>query len=203
MRKLAATILALALATTHGLLEEGGPNVQKKDAIKEGYPGYPVKAGSLRVREGRVGRKLDFGFTTQTPTFILMTPTGVPTLAPTTPQPTEVPTMAPFPEPTPGPTPGPTPQPTPYPTPAPSFEPTPAPSTPQPSSQPTVGPTTSPTPQPTTSPSTSPTTSPTPAPTTPMPTVHVTSELRLYYAIFRSLELRGRRWSRSYVVAKG
>ena len=38
MRKVAATILALALATTHGLLEEGGPNVQKKDAIKEGYP---------------------------------------------------------------------------------------------------------------------------------------------------------------------
>ena len=34
MRKLAATVLALALATTHGLLDEGGPIVQKKDAPK-------------------------------------------------------------------------------------------------------------------------------------------------------------------------
>ena len=33
MRKFAATILALALATTHGLLDEGGPIVQK-DAPK-------------------------------------------------------------------------------------------------------------------------------------------------------------------------
>ena len=77
MRKVAATILALALATTHSLLEEGGPNVQKKDAIKEGYPGYPVKAGSSRVREGRVGRKLDFGYHTDD------TPFGEPTPTPT------------------------------------------------------------------------------------------------------------------------
>ena len=34
MRKIAATVLALALATTHGLLDEGGPIVQKKDAPK-------------------------------------------------------------------------------------------------------------------------------------------------------------------------
>ena len=33
MRKFAATVLALALATTHGLLDEGGPFVQK-DAPK-------------------------------------------------------------------------------------------------------------------------------------------------------------------------
>ena len=58
MRKFAATILALALATTHGLLDEGGPNVQKKDAIKGG------KSGSSRVREGRVGRKLNMGYIT-------------------------------------------------------------------------------------------------------------------------------------------
>ena len=65
MRKFAATILALALATTQSLLEEGGPNVQKKGAIKGG------KTGSSRVREGRVGRKLDFGFTTGAPALIV------------------------------------------------------------------------------------------------------------------------------------
>ena len=102
MRKFAATILALALATTHGLLDEGGPNVQKKDAIKGG------KSGSSRVREGRVGRKLDFGFITQTPTFDV----GIPTQ-----EPTEVPTLQPIPEPTKSPTPQPTPFPTPQPAP--------------------------------------------------------------------------------------
>ena len=102
MRKFAATILALALATTHGLLDEGGPNVHKKGAIKGG------KIGSSRVREGRVGRKLDFGFITQTPTFDV----GIPT-----PAPTGTPTLQPMPEPTPGPTPQPTPGPTPQPAP--------------------------------------------------------------------------------------
>ena len=102
MRKFAATILALALATTHGLLDEGGPNVHKKGAIKG------RKTGSSRVREGRVGRKLDFGFITQTPTFDV----GIPT-----PAPTGTPTLQPMPEPTPGPTPQPTPGPTPQPAP--------------------------------------------------------------------------------------
>ena len=99
MRKFAATILALALATTHGLLDEGGPNVQKKGAIKGG------KSGSSRVREGRVGRKLNMGYITDDNPF------GEPT-----PTPTGVPTAAPFGE---G-TPFPTPQPTPYPTPQPA-----------------------------------------------------------------------------------
>ena len=98
MRKFAATILALALATNHGLLDEGGPNIQK-DAIKGG------KSGSARVREGRVGRKLNMGYITDDNPF------GEPT-----PTPTGVPTAAPFGE---G-TPFPTPQPTPYPTPQPA-----------------------------------------------------------------------------------
>ena len=93
------------MATTHGLLEgervlklEGGH--QKKHAIKGG------KSGSSRVREGRVGRKLDFGYTTDD--AYVGIPTGVPT---------EVPTPAPFPEPTKSPTPQPTPGPTPQPAP--------------------------------------------------------------------------------------
>ncbi len=78
MRKFAATILALALATTHGLLDEGGPNVQKKDAIKGG------KSGSSRVREGRVGRKLDFGYTTDDAYQVeTRAPTPQPSPAPT------------------------------------------------------------------------------------------------------------------------
>ena len=98
MRKFAATILALALATTHGLLDEGGPNVQKKDAIKGG------KSGSSRVREGRVGRKLDFAY--------LQTAAPVPNVVDTpapTPQPSPAPTKNPVPEPTPFPTPQPAP----------------------------------------------------------------------------------------------
>jgi len=55
--KFAATILALALATTHGLLEEGGPNVQKKDASK-GLRGSAEVDSSLE--RTAVGRKLDF-----------------------------------------------------------------------------------------------------------------------------------------------
>ena len=101
MRKFAATILALALATTHGLLDEGGPVVQ--DAPKGIAP--KAKAGSARVREGRVGRKLNMGYITDDNPF------GEPT-----PTPTGVPTAAPFGE---G-TPFPTPQPTPYPTPQPA-----------------------------------------------------------------------------------
>jgi len=50
--KFAATILALALATTHGLLDEGDHNVQKKDASK-GLRGSAVERAA-------VGRKLDF-----------------------------------------------------------------------------------------------------------------------------------------------
>ena len=119
MRKCAATVLALALATTHGLLDEGGPNVHKKGAIKGG------KIGSSRVREGRVGRKLDFAYITTAP--------PVPNLGEPTPTPTGAPTGQPAPEPTPYPTPGPTPEPTIAPT---SSEPTPAP---------TVGPTPVPT----------------------------------------------------------
>ena len=47
------------------------------DAIKEGYPGYPVKAGSLRVREGRVGRKLNMGYITDDNPFGEPTPRRV------------------------------------------------------------------------------------------------------------------------------
>ena len=75
MRKFAATVLALALATTHGLLDEGGPVVQ--DAPK----GIAPKAGSARVREGRVGRKLNMGYITDDNPF--GEPTGTPTAAPT------------------------------------------------------------------------------------------------------------------------
>ena len=108
MRKIAATLLALALATTHGLLEGG--HVQKKGAIKGG------KSGSSRVREGRVGRKLDFGYITDD--SVVNEPTPTPTAAPT---------LGPMPEPTPGPTPGPMPEPTKSPTPQPTPYPTPAP----------------------------------------------------------------------------
>jgi len=54
--KFAATILALALATTHGLLDEGDHNVQKKDASK-GLRGSAVDSSLERAA---VGRKLDF-----------------------------------------------------------------------------------------------------------------------------------------------
>jgi len=54
--KFAATILALALATTHGLLDEGDHNVQKKDASK-GLRGSAVDSSPERAA---VGRKLDF-----------------------------------------------------------------------------------------------------------------------------------------------
>ena len=60
MRKFAATILALALATNHGLLEEGGPNVQKKDDLK-GLRGNAAKVDSS-LEHAAVGRKLDFGY---------------------------------------------------------------------------------------------------------------------------------------------
>ena len=73
MRKFAATVLALALATTHGLLDEGGPVVQ--DAPK----GIAPKAGSARVREGRVGRKLNMGYITDD--GIVNEPTFAPTVA--------------------------------------------------------------------------------------------------------------------------
>ena len=57
--RFAATILALALATTHGLLDEGGHNVQKKDASK-GLRGSAEADSSLE--RAAVGRKLDFGY---------------------------------------------------------------------------------------------------------------------------------------------
>ena len=97
MRKFAATILALALATTQSLLEEGGPNVQKKGAIKGGIG----RGRSSRVREGRVGRKLDFGYITDD-AYQVETPSP-------TPQPSPAPTKNPVPEPTPFPTPQPAP----------------------------------------------------------------------------------------------
>ena len=55
--KFAATILALALATTHGL--DDGHNVQKKDASK-GLRGSAEADSSLE--RAAVGRKLDFGY---------------------------------------------------------------------------------------------------------------------------------------------
>ena len=54
----AATVLALALATTHGLLDEGGPIVQKKDP--KGLRGDAQADYSLD--RAAVGRKLDFGY---------------------------------------------------------------------------------------------------------------------------------------------
>ena len=61
MRKFAATVLALALATTHGLLDKGGPIVQKKDAPK-GLRGDASLADPSLDRAA-VGRKLEFGYT--------------------------------------------------------------------------------------------------------------------------------------------
>ena len=46
MHKFATTVLALALATTHGLLDEGGPIVQKK-GFPKGLYGNTAKADSL------------------------------------------------------------------------------------------------------------------------------------------------------------
>ena len=102
MHKFAATVLALALATTHGLLDEGGPVVQ--DAPKGIAP--KAKAGSARVREGRVGRKLNMGYISDD--SIVNEPTGTPTAAPTS-EPSPAPTKNPVPEPTPFPTPQPAP----------------------------------------------------------------------------------------------
>ena len=59
--KLAATLLALALATTHGLLAEGGHDVQKKNDAPKGLRGNAAKADSSLERAA-VGRKLDFGY---------------------------------------------------------------------------------------------------------------------------------------------
>ena len=74
MCKFAATVLALALATTHGLLDEGGPIVQK-DAPK-GLRGDAQADSSPRAA---VGRKLEFGyFKTKT-----NQPTAEPTAEPT------------------------------------------------------------------------------------------------------------------------
>ena len=62
MRKIAATLLALALATTHGLLEGG--HVQKKDDLK-GLRGAAKVDSSLE--RAAVGRKLGFGYHDQCP----------------------------------------------------------------------------------------------------------------------------------------
>ena len=129
MHKFATTVLALALATTHGLLDEGGPIVQK-DASK-GLRGSAVDSS---LAHAAVGRKLDFGYITDD-TFV-GEPTFVPTASPTTSEPTPAPTKSPIAEPTKAPTMGPTPGPT--------LEPTTAPT----SSEPTAEPTTSPTPGP-------------------------------------------------------
>ena len=75
MHKFAATVLALALATNHGLLDEGG-HVQKKDASK-GLRGNSAKADSSLERAA-VGRKLEFGYTDD-----VGEPTPTPTVAPT------------------------------------------------------------------------------------------------------------------------
>ena len=75
MHKFATTVLALALATTHGLLDEGGPIVQ--DAPR-GLRGDAQADSSLD--RATVGRKLEFGYTDDTPT-----------VAPTSSEPTPTP----------------------------------------------------------------------------------------------------------------
>ena len=87
MRKFAATILALALATTHGLLDEGGPIVQKKDAVKGLYVKAKVDSS---LEHAAVGRKLEFGYITDD--VVVGEPTLVPTASPTTSEPTPAPT---------------------------------------------------------------------------------------------------------------
>ena len=42
MHKFATTVLALTLATTHGLLDEGGPIVQKKKDAPKGLRGDAI-----------------------------------------------------------------------------------------------------------------------------------------------------------------
>ena len=59
MRKFATTVLALALATTHGLLDEGGPIVQM--GAPRGLRGDAQADSSLA--RAAVGRKLEFGYT--------------------------------------------------------------------------------------------------------------------------------------------
>ena len=77
MRKFAATVLALALATTHGLLDEGGPIVQK-DAPK-GLRGDAQADSSPRAA---VGRKLEFGYFKTKTNQPTAEPTAEPTAAP-------------------------------------------------------------------------------------------------------------------------
>ena len=72
--RFAATVLALALATTHGLLDEGGPIVQKQDVPKGLYGNAKVDSS---LAHAAVGRKLDFGYITDD-TFV-----GEPTFVPT------------------------------------------------------------------------------------------------------------------------
>ena len=73
MCKFATTVLALALATTQGLLDEGGPIVQ--DAPR-GLRGDAQADSSLA--RAAVGRKLEFGYTDD-----VGEPTPTPTVAPT------------------------------------------------------------------------------------------------------------------------
>ena len=142
MRKFAATVLALALATTHGLLDEGGPIVQ--DAPR-GLRGDAQADSSLA--RAAVGRKLEFGYTDD-----VSEPTPTPTVAPTssepTPAPTKAPTVKPTAEPTSEPTAKSTGEPTSEPTAAPTAQPTGKP-TPAPIADETEGPTAAPTPAPT------------------------------------------------------
>jgi len=63
--KLAATLLALALATTQPLLAEGGHDVQKKKDAPKGLRGNAAKADSS-LKRATVGRKLDFGYSPTT-----------------------------------------------------------------------------------------------------------------------------------------
>ena len=62
MCKFATTVLALALATTHGLLDEGGPIVQKKKDAPKGLRG-DASLGDSSLGRAAVGRKLEFGYT--------------------------------------------------------------------------------------------------------------------------------------------
>jgi hypothetical protein len=87
MCKFATTVLALALATTHGLLDEGGPIVQM--GAPRGLRGDASLADPSLDRAA-VGRKLEFGYTDD-----VGEPTPTPTVAPTSSEPTPEPRSGP------------------------------------------------------------------------------------------------------------
>ena len=83
----AATVLALALATTHGLLDEGGPIVQKQEVPKGLYGNAKVDSS---LAHAAVGRKLEFGYIGYiTDDTVVGEPTLAPTASPTTSAPTQ------------------------------------------------------------------------------------------------------------------